>query len=56
MEDFFSKCDQMCRKHLLKKSLMENFIFCVVLSIYLHASLWCFKRFYKGLEGLRKTF
>ena len=34
-EDFFSKCDQIRSKlriwsHLLKKSLMENFIFCVV--------------------------
>ena len=28
IKDFFSKCDQICRK--LKKSLMENFIFCVV--------------------------
>ena len=33
VKDFFSKCDQMCRKlqiwsHLLKKSLVENFIFC----------------------------
>ena len=32
IEDFFSKCDQICKKlriwsHLLKKSLMENFIF-----------------------------
>ena len=32
---FFRKCDQFCRKlriwsHLLKKSLMENFIFCAV--------------------------
>ena len=32
---FFSKCDQICRKlriwsYLLKKSLMENFIFCAV--------------------------
>ena len=31
-KDFFSKCDQILRKmqiwlHLLKKSLMENFIF-----------------------------
>ena len=25
---FFSKCDQIRRKHLLKKSLIENFIFC----------------------------
>ena len=36
IKDFFSKCDQLRRKlriwlHLLNKSLMENFIFCVVL-------------------------
>ena len=35
VKDFFSKCDQICRKlqiwsHLLRKSLMENFIFCVL--------------------------
>ena len=35
IKDFFSKCDQIHRKlriwsHLLKKSLMENFIFCAV--------------------------
>ena len=35
MKDFFSKCDQIRSKlwiwsHLLKKSLMENFIFCAV--------------------------
>ena len=34
-EDFFSKCDQIIRKlwiwsHLLKKSSMENFVFCAV--------------------------
>ena len=33
--DYFSKCDQILRKlriwsHLLKKSVMENFIFCAV--------------------------
>ena len=33
--DFYSKCDQICRKlriwsHLPKKSVMENFIFCPV--------------------------
>ena len=33
IKDFLSKCDQIRRKlqiwpHLLKKSLMENFIFC----------------------------
>ena len=35
IKDFFSKCDQICSflriwSHLLKKSLMENFIYCVV--------------------------
>ena len=35
MKEFFSKCDQIRRKqriwsHLLKKFLMENFIFCAV--------------------------
>ena len=35
IKDFFSKCDQIRRKlriwsHLLKKPLMENFIFCAV--------------------------
>ena len=27
IKDFFGKCDQIHRSHLLKKSLMENFIF-----------------------------
>ena len=38
IKDFFSKCDQIRRKlpiwsHLLKKSLIENFIFCAVLDM-----------------------
>ena len=38
IKDFFSKCDQIRRKlriwsHLLKKSLVENFLFCAVLDI-----------------------
>ena len=38
IKDFFSKCDQIRSflrmwPHLLKKSLMENFIFCAVLSL-----------------------
>ena len=38
--DFFSKCDQIRRKlrnwsHLLKKSLMEKFIFCAVTKLQL---------------------
>ena len=28
IKDFFNKCDQILRK--LKKSLMENFVFCAV--------------------------
>ena len=40
MKDFFNKCDQICSflriwSHLLKKSLMENFIFCAVIIIWL---------------------
>ena len=39
IKDFFSKCDQIRRflriwSHLLKKSLMENFIFCAVSRIW----------------------
>ena len=35
IKDFFSECDEICMKlrilsHLIKKSLMENFIFSVV--------------------------
>ena len=39
IKDFFSICDQIRRKlqiwsHLLKKFLMENFIFCAVLLVF----------------------
>ena len=39
IKDFFSKCDQIRRKlqiwsHLLKRSLMENFIFSAVSCIF----------------------
>ena len=39
VKDFFSKCDEIRKKlriwsHLLKKSLMENFIFCAVLVLH----------------------
>ena len=39
IKDFFSKCDQIRRKlriwsHLLKKFLMESFIFCEVTFFY----------------------
>ena len=41
LNDFFTKCDQTCRKlriwsHLLTKSLMENFIFCAVIGFMIH--------------------
>ena len=41
IKDFFSKCDQIRRNlriwsHLLKKSIMENFIFCAVTQASLH--------------------
>ena len=43
IKDFFSKCDQIRRKlrvwsHLLKKFLMENFIFCAVR--FVNISTW----------------
>ena len=54
IKDFFSKCDQICRKpriwsQLLQKPLMENFIFCEVyvsshlMSIY-PSQKWCIER------------
>ena len=44
IKDFFSKCDQIRRKlriwsHLLKKSLVENFIFCAVFNTIPHNEL-----------------
>ena len=47
--DFFSKCDQIrifrrIWSHILKKSLMENFIFCAVLTD---------KNFHRSEEGLK---
>ena len=38
IKDFFSKCDQICRKlriwsHLLKKPLMKSFIFCAMVGL-----------------------
>ena len=53
IKDFFSKCDQIrsfmrIRSHLLKKSLMENFIFCAVANAYVILfifliTFWCFR-------------
>ena len=46
--DFFSKCDQIRSflrtwSHLLKKSVMENFIFCALLKIL--AEIFSFVKF-----------
>ena len=45
IKKFFSKCDQIRRNlwnwlHLLKKSLMENFIFCAVYKIKQDFHFW----------------
>ena len=49
IQDFFSKCDQIRRKvhvrsHMLKKSLIENFIFCAEIDPYLdqYQSIACY--------------
>ena len=44
IKDFFSKCDQICSflriwSHLLRKSLMEKFIFCTVMKVYFQTGL-----------------
>ena len=44
IKDFFGECDQIRSflriwSHLLKKSLMENFIFCVVFTTRVSAAL-----------------
>ena len=57
---FFSKCDQIRRKlpissHLLKKSLMENFIFCAVHPTLYNQILNEFKEL-KALECLYLSF
>ena len=41
-KDFFSKCDQIAKKlqiwsHLLKKPIMESFIFCALIFLYTSA-------------------
>ena len=45
IKDFLSKCDQVHRKlwissHLLKKSLMENFLYCSVILLIMPCRLW----------------
>ena len=57
--DFFSKCDQIPRKlrirpHLLKKSLMVNFIFCVVVGPWIQLWDWVQKNQKQPTEVLYK--
>ena len=65
IKDFFSKCDQIRRKlriwsHLLKKSLMENFIFCAVFGGYfcfiLKNCTYKFQNFNQLHEGKASSF
>ena len=51
IKDFFNKWDQICSflciwSHLLKKSLMENFIFCVVEGVFRVLSNVCLRRLF----------
>ena len=44
IKDFFSKCDQFCKllriwSHLLKKPMMENFIFCAMIKQMLYLNI-----------------
>ena len=63
IKDFVSKCDQICRKlriwsHLLKKSLMENVIFCAVdhaYSVLQHSQDSLFKHFQGYFRIFRDT-
>ena len=58
IKDFFCKCDQIRRKlriwsHLLKKSLMENFIFCAVQQemVIIILQIWLLKAFVKVYQN-----
>ena len=59
IKDFFSKCDQIYRKlriwsHLLKRPLIENFIFCVVYRL-IYSFIWLSPHLFKTAV-LRKKF
>ena len=54
IKDFFSKCDQIRSfqqiwSYLLKKPLMENFIFCAVIFMYFRV----YERFYHSIIKLK---
>ena len=57
IKDFFSKCDKIRKKlriwsHLLKKSLMENFIFCAVMYYSLGKYKLSFRSFLEYCDTL----
>ena len=66
IKDFFSKCDQIRRKpqiwsHLLKKSLMKNFIFMQCKTNKIHqnqhaGSISFYRGFFKNKKGPGTTF
>ena len=60
IKDFFRKCDKIRRKlriwsHLLKKSLMENFIFCAVLKVTTHFNICILFIFVLGKQKRRRV-
>ena len=59
IKDFFSKCDQICRKpwiwsHLPKKFLMENFILCAMMGSWLR--FWQILVTSGGFQGFSRRF
>ena len=53
IKDYFSKCDQIRNflriwSHLLKKSLMENFIFCAM--VFFSKDFWSFSKFFQSIS------
>ena len=60
IKDFFSKCDQFQKKirvwsHLLKKFLMENFIFCeasILISVFNKQAVWSYEKVINGFMSL----
>ena len=60
MKGFFSKCDQIRNflriwSLLLKKSLMENFIFCLVLALRLKTFLYFLKKAFLYLRKIKAS-
>ena len=61
IKDFFSKCDQIRSflriwSHILKKSLIGNFIFCAVVLCGKHYDYLQYRMYDKGSYNTRRTF